>query len=145
MVTSLIQSRWWHLADRLGAAASFLCAVHCALLPFVIALLPVLGLEFLADHRVERIFVLCAAMLASATLLTGYRRHRQRLPLMLMVPGLTLMLAGIAVDMDTVVVLHSVLVTCGGCLLATAHVINLRVGYQYAHAHAHAHGPRCAH
>lgn len=140
MVTPQSQSRWWHFADRLGASASFLCAVHCALLPFVIALLPLLGLEFLADHRVERIFVLCAAMLASMTLLTGYRRHRRRLPLMLMLPGLTLMLAGIAVDLDTQIALHSVLVTCGGCLLATAHVINLRVGYQ----HTHVHGASCA-
>lgn len=141
MSVAIPRHRWWHFADRVGATASFLCAVHCALLPFVIALLPMLGLEFLADHRVERIFIVCAAMLASATLLTGYRRHRRRVPLILMVPGLALMLAGISVDMDTQIVLHSVLVTCGGCLLATAHVINLRVGYRYAHVHE----PQCAH
>src|SRR5690348_9027020 len=52
-------------ADRVGATASFLCAVHCALLPFVIALLPLIGLGFLADHRFERVFVACAAALAS--------------------------------------------------------------------------------
>ena len=141
MSTIANQPPWWKLADRLGATASFACAVHCALLPFVIAALPLLGLEFLADHRIERVFVLCAATLASVALLSGYRRHRRGLPLMLMVPGLALMLAGIAVDLDTAVVLHSVLVTCGGSLLATAHVINLRIGYQ----HTHVHGPHCAH
>ena len=36
--------RWWHVADRVGATASFLCAIHCALLPFVLTLLPLLGL-----------------------------------------------------------------------------------------------------
>ena len=33
------KSFWWHVADRIGAGASFLCAIHCALLPFVLALL----------------------------------------------------------------------------------------------------------
>src|SRR5690348_9850344 len=31
------------LVDRVGATASLLCAVHCALLPFVLALLPLIG------------------------------------------------------------------------------------------------------
>ncbi|HXD83673.1 MAG TPA: MerC domain-containing protein, partial [Rudaea sp.] len=46
-----------HAADRLGAAASLLCAVHCAALPFVLALLPALGLGFLANHGFERAFI----------------------------------------------------------------------------------------
>jgi hypothetical protein len=45
------------LADRFGATASFLCAIHCAALPLVIAALPALGLGFLADHRFERTFI----------------------------------------------------------------------------------------
>ena len=57
-------SRWWRVADRVGAVASFLCAIHCALLPFVLALLPFMGLEFLADHRLERAFVLFDGLLA---------------------------------------------------------------------------------
>ena len=64
-------------ADRFGMAASFLCAVHCALLPFVLALLPVIGLGFLADHRFERGFVLFAASLAAIVLVTGFRRHHR--------------------------------------------------------------------
>lgn len=135
------QRHWWHMADRVGATASFLCAVHCALLPFVVALLPLLGLGFLADHRIERAFVLFAASLAAVSLGIGYRDHRRRLPFVLMVPGVVLMLAGIAVDMDSALVLHSVLVTCGGSLLATAHVINLRACHRYAHAR----GVSCAH
>ena len=40
-------------ADRIGASASFLCALHCAALPFVFALLPALGLGFLGDDEVR--------------------------------------------------------------------------------------------
>lgn len=132
-------ARWWHVADRLGAVASFLCAVHCALLPFVIALLPLLGLEFLADHAFERGFVLFAATLATTTLVTGHRKHRRRLPLMLAVPGLLLLVLGVTVvDLDTQTTLHSVMVTCGGLLVASAHMVNLRLTFR-AHRSAHAH------
>ena len=32
------------LLDRIGASGSLLCAIHCALLPLLIALLPSLGI-----------------------------------------------------------------------------------------------------
>lgn len=130
---------WWLIADRLGAAASFLCAIHCALLPFVIALLPLVGMEFLADHAFERGFVLFAATLATVTLLTGKRKHQQRLPLMLAMPGVLLLVLGVTVvDLSTHTAVHSVMVTCGGLLVASAHVINLRLVYR-EHARQHAH------
>ncbi|GAB3039662.1 MULTISPECIES: MerC domain-containing protein [Oleiagrimonas] len=130
---------WWLVADRLGATASFLCAVHCALLPFVIALLPLVGLEFLADHAFERGFVLFAAALATTTLVTGNRKHRQRLPMVLAVPGLILLVLGVTVvDLSAHTTLHSIMVTCGGLLVASAHVVNLRLVYR-AHALQHAH------
>lgn len=119
--------RGWRLADRIGATASLLCAVHCAVLPFVLALLPLLGLGFLAGHAFERGFVLFAATLASVALVHGYRRHRRRLPLLLAVPGLILLVAGICVDLDTAITLHTLMVTSGGTLVACAHLVNLRL------------------
>lgn len=121
-----IPHRWWHIADRVGAAASLLCAVHCAVLPFVLALLPLLGLGFLEGHTFERVFVLCAATLASVALVVGYRRHHRRGPLLLALPGLCLLVAGVCVDLDTALVAHAVMVTIGGTLLACAHLVNLR-------------------
>lgn len=126
-------------ADRLGATASFLCAVHCALLPFVIALLPLIGLGFLADHRFERVFVACAAALASATIFTAWRRHRKLNALFLLVPGITLLLAGIAIDIGAHEWLHTGLVICGGVLVASAHVVNLLL------THRHVHSAHCGH
>jgi hypothetical protein len=127
------------MADRVGATASFLCAIHCALLPFVIALLPLLGLEFLADHAFERRFVLFAAALAALVLVNGRRRHGQRTPMMLAVPGLLLLVLGVTVvDLDDQVVLHSVMVTTGGLLLALGHVLNLRHAHR-VHVASHSH------
>lgn len=137
------KSHWWQVADRIGAAASFLCAIHCALLPFVLAVLPLVGLEFLADHRFERGFVMFACALAMVALVRGFRRHQQPLPLLLATPGLALLLIGVTFAESYSIVLHSVLVTCGGLLLAAAHFVNLRRDRQLAADHVH--GPQCAH
>ena len=131
--------RFATLVDRVGATASLLCAVHCALLPFVLALLPLIGLEFLAGHTFERVFVACAAALASASILFAYRRHRRSLPLFLMLPGIALLVFGVAVDLDVNVALHTVAVVCGGVLLASAHVTNLVLSHRHHRAtHEHA-------
>ena len=126
------------LVDRVGATASLLCAVHCVLLPFVLALLPLIGLGFLAGHTFERVFVACAAVLASASIVTAYRRHGRPHALYLMVPGIVLLVSGIAINLDAHVVIHTVSVVCGGLLVATAHITNLVL------AHRH-HRATCAH
>lgn len=135
------KNRWWSLADRIGATASFLCAIHCAALPFVFALLPFLGLEFLADPRFERGFVTFACVLALVALYNGYRRHHRPQSLLLALPGLLLLLVGVTFAESRSIALHSVLVTCGGLLVAGAHFLNLRMDRQ----HGHVHGPHCAH
>ena len=140
-----LTARWWHLADRVGATASFLCAIHCALLPFVLTVLPLLGLGFLAGHRFERDFVMFAATLALFSLVGGYRRHRRPFPLLLAVPGLLLLLLGVTWAADISIVLHSVMVACGGVLVASAHFVNLAIDRRCANVARHAHGPHCAH
>src|SRR5689334_22229916 len=115
-------------ADRVGATASFLCAVHCAVLPFVLAVLPALGLGFLANHRFERIFIACASLLALTVLMYGYRRHHDARPLKLLLPGLaSLWLGGFLVDGYSTISLHALLVAIGGSCVALAHLTNLRI------------------
>ncbi len=127
-------------ADRLGATASFLCAVHCALLPFVLAALPAFGLGFLADHGFERAFILCASLLAVFTLVQGYRRHRAPRALALVLPGLLLLwLGGFIFDAHGTMLLHATLVALGGSLVAAAHLTNLRL------VHVHDHTACCDH
>lgn len=133
----------WRIADRIGAVASFLCAIHCALLPFVLTLLPLLGLEFLADHRFERGFVFFACGLALVALIRGFRRHQGALPLMLAIPGLILLIVGVTWAESHSIVVHSVLVTCGGLMLAGAHFCNLRRDSRYGVGHVHT--AQCAH
>ena len=127
------------LADRFGATASFLCAVHCALLPLVIALLPSFGLDFLADHRFEHAFIAFASLLALTTLLIGFRRHQRYRAFWFLAPGIVLLVAGVLVDFAHVPWLHAGLVALGGTLVALAHLTNLRL------AHGHVHDAACGH
>ena len=134
------RGRLVRLADRFGATASFLCAIHCAALPFVVAVLPALGLGFLADHEFEALFVLFACCLASTTILLGRRRHGDGRAAALLVPAVGLLIVGVAVDFAAKPLLHAALVCLGGSLLALAHVVNLRLGHQH-----HVHGAECRH
>jgi hypothetical protein len=126
------------VADRVGATASFLCAVHCAALPFVFALLPALGLGFLANHAFERWFIAFATLLALTMLIRGYRRHGEPLALGLLLPGLVLLwLGGYVFEPESAGAWHAVLVAIGGSAVALAHLVNLRL----THAHAACCGP----
>ncbi len=62
--------------DRLGAMASGLCAVHCALCALLPAVFGVLGVGFLLGHEAEWVFTLVAVAFATGALVLGWRRHR---------------------------------------------------------------------
>lgn len=126
-------------ADRFGATASFLCALHCAILPLVIAVLPALGLGFLANHAFERAFIAFASVLALASLASGFRRHRRFRAFWFLVPGVVLLLLGIVIDIDGQPFTHALLVSLGGTLVALSHLTNLRL------AHRHVRDAACSH
>lgn len=43
--------------DLTGTAVSWVCLIHCLALPFLIALLPLAGLSFLLDERIEWVII----------------------------------------------------------------------------------------
>ena len=129
-----------HLLERLGAAGSLLCAVHCALLPLVIALLPSLGIASWLGEDFERGFVLFATLLGLFTLLWGYRRHRAVRALGMLIPGLGALWLGVSFDpLHEAVMPHAVVMTLGGTLVGLAHLANLRL------SHLHVHDAHCVH
>lgn len=126
--------RLGNVVDRVGATASLLCAIHCMLLPFVLAALPLIGLGFLAGHTFERVFVTCAALLAAFSIVMAYRQHGRPHALLLMVPGIALLITGIAIDLDAHVAIHTACVVSGGLLVASAHVTNLVLAHRHRHS-----------
>ncbi|MBC6941313.1 MAG: MerC domain-containing protein [Xanthomonadales bacterium] len=125
------RARWRQRIDRFGAGASLLCALHCAALPLIVVALPMLGLGFLADHRFEQGFVAFASTLAVTSLGLGFRHHRRLQPFGLLLPAIALLLGGVWFGAEHFARIHVVLVTLGGCLLAGAHVANLRLAQRH--------------
>ena len=128
------------LLDRLGATGSLLCAIHCALLPILIAALPSLGVSALVAPGLEAGFVLFASLFGLSVLVWSYRRHRAMRALALLVPGLLVLWVGVLYPpLHHSVVQHAVAMTFGGTLVGLAHVANLRLN------HGHVHDASCAH
>lgn len=126
--------------DRFGATGSLLCAVHCALLPALLAAAPALGLSFWLSESVEATIVIFVTLLGLFSLIWGYRRHRALQALALLLPGLVLLWAGLVYpELHHSRVPHAVVMTLGGLLVGLAHLLNLRLN------HGHVHDASCAH
>lgn len=128
------------ILDRVGATASSACAVHCMITPFVLGLLPVLGIGFLAAPWFENTAVLGAISLAVVSLLHGYLHHRQFHALWLLIIGGALLLSGRFIVGDANKLLETPLVVLGGLALAGAHLINRRLCKSCERCEAHAQG-----
>ncbi|WP_066094650.1 MerC domain-containing protein [Xanthomonas massiliensis] len=129
-----------HWLDRFGATGSLLCAVHCAALPMLLALLPSLGLAFLLDDGLEIGFVAFVSGLGLCSLGWSYRHHRTFRALGVLVLGLALLWAGVLYPpLHASRWPHALVMTLGGMLVGAAHLLNLRLN------HGHVHGPQCAH
>ena len=123
-----------HKADRVGFARSFLCALHCALWPWLLALAPAFGLELGGWIDLDQAFVVFATLLGVSTLTLGWRRHRGFHAWALLIPGLVLVWVGAFSPLHNHSMSHAIVMTIGGLLLALAHLVNLRLTHSAAAA-----------
>ena len=114
-------------ADHLGFTASLLCAVHCALFPLALALLPSLGLQSIGWVDPDQAFVVFATVLGVTTLTLGWRRHRAFRAWAVLLPGLLLVWLASFTGLHQHTFGHALVMTIGGTLLATGHWLNLRL------------------
>ncbi|MCC7096554.1 MAG: MerC domain-containing protein [Thermomonas sp.] len=126
--------------DRIGATGSLVCAIHCAVLPILIALLPSLGVALWLGDGFEWSFVLFASLFGLSVLAWSYRRHRALRALSLMLPGLAALWLGVLyAPLHQSLLPHALVMTLGGTLVGLSHLINLRLN------HGHVHTAACAH
>ena len=113
--------------DKVGMAASSLCAVHCALAPILITVAPLVGLCFVFEERFETIFIMGSLGIAFLSLVWGfYKSHRKFEPLYLLLLGAYLI--GISrMDSPFSFLPEPVLMACGGLSIAISHYINLKL------------------
>ncbi|WP_259068648.1 MerC domain-containing protein [Mucilaginibacter sp. X4EP1] len=110
--------------DNVGMTASILCAIHCAIVPFLITSLPLLGLGFLANPWVEWSMIIFALFIGSYAIGSSYFRvHRKILPLYLLAGGFLVIIAG---HLWVTSWREAIVVPIGGLLIATAHFFNVK-------------------
>jgi len=112
--------------DFFGFFASFLCAIHCSLLPFVMTIGMLGGLSWLAEPWVEVTFIILSVILASMSLYPSYKKeHHNDKALKIAGIGFALLFIsrlvghGSSIEVVTIVI--------GGLLIAFAHVVNWRL------------------
>lgn len=126
--------------DRFGATGSLVCALHCALIPLVLAVIPSLGLSVWLGDGIEQAFVLFVTLLGVFSLTWGYRRHRTFRALGFLLLGLAALWIGLLyAPLHDSTIPHAIAMTFGGTLVGVAHLLNLRLN------HGHVHDASCAH
>lgn len=112
--------------DRFGAAVAAACGLHCLLTPWLLALLPVSSLGFLADERIEWALLTVALLSGLASLVPSYIRHHHRGVALWWFATGSVLLLGVNASLDESVV-NTVLLALGGLALFTGHRINARL------------------
>lgn len=127
--------------DLLGFSASAICAVHCAVMPFIIVFLPMLGLQFIANPIVEYSFISISLIIGVFTFKHGYFNHHKKIyPFFLFLTGFLIIVAGHLLfhnhshelnsshdfsDNDNVLFL--MIAPIGAFLIAASHLINRKL------------------
>lgn len=135
--TTQTKYRTWY--DKLGIAASTLCAIHCAVTPFLGVAAVSMFTAYLPDHWHT---YLLTSMLTFGflALYWGQVRHKRYWAWVPMLPALLIGVAAHVYDhqLEQQPILHAVVYTVIGMLLIVAHVLNLKL------AHGHIHDSRCS-
>jgi MerC mercury resistance protein len=80
--------------DALGITTSILCAIHCAVLPLVVASLPVLGINIIHNLFFEYGMIGLAFLIGTWALSHGFRKHHRRyIPWLLFTGGMLFLIA----------------------------------------------------
>ena len=96
-----ITNRLWNWPDFAGMVASVGCAIHCALMPFVIGYLPTLGLHWLATEEFHIWMALICFLLALFAFYPGLKRHGKWLPILTGMVGLSLLMGSAFAGTDS--------------------------------------------
>jgi hypothetical protein len=115
-------NRW----DRAGMLVSGACAVHCTLLPLLMAAVPMVGFGRLLDERVEWLFIVTTGLIGVTAHLRAYwRDHRHVAPALIFAAGFSFVLgARLFLESHR---LGPYAVCAGGLLAAASHWANLRL------------------
>ncbi len=80
--------------DNLGIAASVICLIHCMAMPFILALLPFMGLSFLDTEEAHWVLAFFIIGFALVAIFPAYLKHKRPGILSAMIVGMLLVVFG---------------------------------------------------
>lgn len=117
------QSLW----DRIGVAGSALCMIHCISTPLLIGYLSTIGLGFFAHEIFHQIFAVILLTVAILAFLPGYRAHKRKDIVLAAGVGVTLLIVGGFLHIESLPSFaEHILTIIGSILLVGAHIFNRR-------------------
>jgi len=113
--------------DKTGAAVSWICAVHCAAMPFVVSFLPLFGISFLAREGVEYVFIAASITIGAISLLPAYfKLHGKIRTLLLFTTGIVFVIFSDILFEESFSA-KIFFVALGAVCITSAHFINRRL------------------
>ena len=110
--------------DRIGAAVSFACAIHCMATPLVIIVLSLVGISAEVHDSMHALLVAGSIALATASLCWGFRVHRDRRLFMVLGGAVAFI---IPAQFLATGIQETGLMVAGAGMLVIAHLLNRRL------------------
>ncbi|WP_448248774.1 MerC domain-containing protein [Thalassotalea agariperforans] len=115
------------ITDKFAIGLSMLCAIHCLVLPILLALLPSLAAFNLHDEAFHKWMLIAVIPTSLYALTMGCKKHHRYHLLVLGMLGLTLMVSALCLDHDMIGETgEKTLTLIGAMLVAGAHLINFK-------------------
>jgi hypothetical protein len=111
--------------DKVGMWLSYGCAIHCALMPFVVGYLAVNGMGWIAAESTEWAFISASLSIGLIRLSWSYwKDHRQPKPVILFLLGVIAIFIAKSVFIETPKEFEPFGMVAGGLMIGTAHFRN---------------------
>lgn len=108
--------------DFIGITASTLCAIHCALTPLLLSILPLMSAELIESPAVEHTLIFFSMIIALISMGIGYFGHHKKIqPAVVMIMGFCLILIARWIEQEYFEIVFS---AAGGIGIAVSHYKN---------------------
>lgn len=108
--------------DYLGFSTSLLCAIHCAILPFLLTLSSFSSLAFLENPVIEGGTIAISLVIAVTSLMYSYLfYHKKKSALVLASIGFSIIIMGQFYPPE----IKTIFMVSGAIIIASSHIINL--------------------
>lgn len=119
--------------DKMAISLSLLCAVHCLILPVLLALLPSLSALSLDNEAFHAWLVVAVLPISAFGLLMGCRQHKRYQLLIFVAIGLTCLISAVLWGESLGEFGEKALTLFGAVVIAVGHFYNFKLCRQHQH------------